>query len=76
MEITYDPRYNVAFIKLREGGEAVETLRISDELNIDISTDGKIYGLELLNANEQLRLEKGLKFIDEAHRKTVEVPLT
>jgi|GEM_PF-2380712 len=27
---------------------------ISDELNIDIGPDGKVYGIELLNANEQL----------------------
>ncbi len=75
MEITYDPRYNIAFIKFRESVEEVEMLRLSDELNIDISADGKIYGLELLNANEQLTPEKGLKFINEAHSKTVEVAL-
>ena len=63
MEITYDPRYNIAFIKFRESVEEVEMLRLSDELNIDISADGKIYGLELLNANEQLTPEKGLKFL-------------
>ena len=29
-------------------------MRISDELNVDIATDGTVYGIELLSANEQL----------------------
>ncbi|MEK7560739.1 MAG: DUF2283 domain-containing protein [Patescibacteria group bacterium] len=58
MKISYDPRYNIAYIALREKREAVETLRLSDEVNIDISSDGKIYGIELLNANAQLPLAK------------------
>jgi len=28
---------------------------VSDELNVDIAPDGSVYGIELLNANEQLR---------------------
>ncbi|MBF0627407.1 MAG: DUF2283 domain-containing protein [Magnetococcales bacterium] len=54
MHLTYDPRYNIAYIRLREERVQVETLRISDELNIDLSPDGKVCGIELLNANEQL----------------------
>ena len=33
----------------------VETIQVSDELNIDIAPDGRVYGIELLNANKQLR---------------------
>jgi uncharacterized protein YuzE len=55
MKLTYDPRYNVAYIRLREPGGQVETIRVSDELNVDLAPDGTIYGIELLNANEQLR---------------------
>ncbi|MBF0309985.1 MAG: DUF2283 domain-containing protein [Magnetococcales bacterium] len=54
MLLSYDPRYNVAYIRLREEMGEVETLRISEELNIDLSPDGKVCGIELLNANEQL----------------------
>ena len=35
----------------------VETIRISDQLTVDISPDGNVYGIELLNANEQLKGE-------------------
>jgi uncharacterized protein YuzE len=57
MKLTYDPRYNIAYIRFHEKPVEVETLKISDELNIDIAADGTIYGIELLNANEQLRRE-------------------
>lgn len=60
MKLSYDPKYNIAYIALREKTEAVETLHISDELNIDIGGDGKIYGIELLNAAQQLQAGKNL----------------
>ncbi|MEO5363726.1 MAG: DUF2283 domain-containing protein [Magnetococcus sp. DMHC-8] len=54
MRLTYDPRYNVAYLRIREKTTELETIRISDELSIDLSSDGKVCGIELLNANEQL----------------------
>jgi uncharacterized protein YuzE len=54
MKVTYDKKYNVAYIRFREKTEEVTTISISDEVNIDIAPDGTIYGIELLNANEQL----------------------
>jgi uncharacterized protein YuzE len=55
MKLSYDPRYNIAYIRLRDKTEQVETIRVSDELNVDLAPDGTVYGVELLNANEQLR---------------------
>jgi uncharacterized protein YuzE len=68
MRLTYDPRYNIAYLRLREKTADVETLRISDELNVDLTPDGIVYGIELLNANEQLRAADGGKLViaDEA----------
>ena len=55
MKLTYDPRYNVGYIQFHEkpSGE-VETIRVSDEMNIDLAPDGTVYGIELLNAKDQL----------------------
>jgi uncharacterized protein YuzE len=53
MQLTYDPGCNIAYIRLRKRSAKVTTLAVSDELNIDIGPDGKVYGIELLNANEQ-----------------------
>ena len=55
MRFTYDPHYNIAYIRFHAKNAEVETIRISDELNIDMAPDGTIYGIELLNANEQLQ---------------------
>ncbi len=77
MKLTYDPRYNIAYIRLYEKPVQVETVKISDELNIDIAPDGTVYGIELLNANEQLGKEDDGKLLvlNESTGKTAEVPL-
>jgi len=54
MKLTYDPSANIAYIHLRKKKAKVTTVRVSDELNVDMAADGSIYGIELLNANEQL----------------------
>jgi len=78
MKFTYDPRYNVAYIRFREKGAEVETVRISDELILDLTPDGKIYGIELLNANEQLQREDAGKLlvVNEATGEQSELPLS
>jgi uncharacterized protein YuzE len=57
MKLTYDPRYNIGYIRFCEKRDEVESIRISDELVVDMAPDGTIYGIELLNANEQLQRE-------------------
>ncbi len=78
MKLTYDPRYNIAYLRLHEKQVEVETLKISDEINIDIAPDGTIYGIELLNANEQLRKEDEGKLlvINEATGDRAEIILS
>ena len=77
MRLTYDPRYNIAYIRFHEKRAEVESLRISDELVVDIAPDGTVYGIELLNANEQLWREHmgRLVVINEATGEQVELPL-
>ena len=60
MKLTYDPRdniYNIAYLRFHEKTAEVETLHVSDELNVDMAPDGTVYGIELLNANQQLGAE-------------------
>jgi len=63
---------------LHEKAVEVQTIKISDELNIDLTPDGTIYGMELLNANEQLRREDEGKLlvINEATGDKTEVSLS
>ncbi len=78
MKVTYDPRHNVAYIRLREQATEVETLRISDELNIDLAPEGTVYGIELLNANAQLALgvDEKLVFVNEESGQVRELDLS
>lgn len=54
MKLSYDPTFNIAYIRFREKKEQVDSVKLSEELIIDIAADGKLYGIELLNASEQL----------------------
>ena len=54
MRLSYDKQLNVAYLRLREKSSEVETLRLSDDLLIDIGPDGRVFGIEFLNAAEQL----------------------
>jgi uncharacterized protein YuzE len=65
MKLTYDPKHNIAYFRLKEKTTQVETVRISESLNIDLAPDGTVYGIELLNANEQLRGREAGKLIVE-----------
>jgi uncharacterized protein YuzE len=78
VQLSYDPRRNIAYLRVREAtGTQVETVRLSDEVNVDLSPDGTLYGIELLNANTQLRASDGGRFVlvDEVAGSRIEVPL-
>jgi uncharacterized protein YuzE len=77
MKLSYDSKYNIAYIKFKDKTEQVETIHLSDEVKIDLTPDGKIYGIELLNANEQLQILKDMKFIftDQSSGLTIELPI-
>ena len=77
MKLTYDSRYNIAYLRLREKTAQVETIQVSDELNIDVAPDGTVFGIELLNANAQLRAQDNgnLVVVNEALGESTQVPL-
>jgi uncharacterized protein YuzE len=76
MKLVYDPRHNIAYLRLHEKTAQVETLHLSDEINVDIAPDGTVYGIELLNANQQLRSEDGGNLVvNEGVGQRREIPL-
>jgi uncharacterized protein YuzE len=46
MKLVYDPRHNIAYLRLHEKTAQVETLYLSDEINVDIAPDGTVYRIE------------------------------
>jgi uncharacterized protein YuzE len=77
MKLTYDPRYNIAYLRFHEKTALVETLHLSDELNVDIAPDGTVYGIEMLNAKQQLTSEDdgNLIVVNEALAQTYKLAL-
>ncbi len=77
MKITYDPRHNIVYLRLEEKTADVETIRVSDALNVDMTPDGRIYGIELLDATRHLKgLMNGRLVVEnEETGETVEVGL-
>jgi uncharacterized protein YuzE len=68
MYLTYDSEANIAYIRFRRKTAKVTTLAVSDELNVDIDRNGRVYGIELLNANQQLGTGRIKKLIIEDRR--------
>ena len=77
MTLTYDLAHDVAYIRLGVPGPQVKTVRVSDDVNVDVGPDGTVYGIELLHATAQLRGgDRGLLVIvDEARGERRELPL-
>ncbi len=40
MKLSYDPRHNIAYLHLQDKTAEVETIRVSDEMNVDLTPDG------------------------------------
>jgi uncharacterized protein YuzE len=77
MKLSYDPRHNIAYLYLLDKTSEVETISVTDNLNVDLTADGTVYGIELLNANEQLSglLPGKLVVQNEATGESIEVGL-
>ena len=61
MRMRYDPEVDILYIRLREG-KIAESDEITPEIIADYAADGKLMGLEILEASEilgrkQMRVE-------------------
>jgi len=67
----------VAYSRFREQYGDIDSVRISDGLAAGMAPDGTLYGIELLNPNEQLHRNatENLLLINEATGEQVEFPL-
>ncbi|MCX8061310.1 MAG: DUF2283 domain-containing protein [Anaerolineales bacterium] len=52
MKIFYDPEVDALYIRLSDGSTEMTTQRLSEEVAINYSPDGKIVGIEVLDASE------------------------
>jgi uncharacterized protein YuzE len=55
VQCTDDPRHTMAYMRFREKLSEVDSVRISDDLVVEMAPDGTLSGIERLEANDQLR---------------------
>ena len=58
MNIQYNDKTDLLYIRLDDRKQNVINKRISEEIVLDIGEDDKIVGIEILDASKQLRLER------------------
>jgi uncharacterized protein YuzE len=56
MRITYDPKYDLLYIKLGEA-EKVLCKEVDEDITFDVDEGGKLVGIEILSASEHLKLD-------------------
>lgn len=49
MHYTYDPQADALYIYLRENLDVVKTIEIDDRRNVDLASDNKAIGVEVLS---------------------------
>jgi uncharacterized protein YuzE len=54
MRITYDPEVDALYIRLLEGEHQCRTLRLTDEVSLNIGEGEALVGIEILHAKEVL----------------------
>jgi len=53
MKVTFDKEADAVYVYFKDiaQGEVSKTISLNDSINIDLDADGKILGIEILNAN-------------------------
>jgi len=54
VRIKYDPEVDAAYISFKRGPVQVTTIRITEDLAIDLGPGEEIVGIEILDASENL----------------------
>lgn len=52
MKISYDPKVDAMYIRFKSG-KYDHTKKVTEEILVDVTKDGKVLGLEILDAKKQ-----------------------
>lgn len=65
MRVEYDKSVDALYIRIHMG-DAVRTVDVQEGVNIDLDAEGRVIGLEILNALQLYRPEELFQFDAEA----------
>jgi uncharacterized protein YuzE len=58
MQVLYDDRQDLLYLRLDERTQEVMNRRLSDDVVLDIGEDDRIVGIEIFDASERLNLSE------------------
>ncbi len=58
MQILYNDKTDLLYLRLDDRKQVVVNKRLSDEIVLDLGEDDRIVGIEFINASRQLNLER------------------
>lgn len=58
MKISYDPVVDAAYISFKEGPTEVTTVRLNDDIAIDLGPGEVVVGIEILGASDHLAIQQ------------------
>ncbi|MBI5841379.1 MAG: DUF2283 domain-containing protein [Chloroflexi bacterium] len=58
MQIVYNPKTDVLYIRLDDAKQDVLNQRVSEDVVLDLGREDKIVGIEILDASAHLNLKK------------------
>lgn len=61
MKITFDAEADAAYIRFREGRVEVTTIRLSEDVAVDLGPGEEVVGIEILDASKNMGLGKARK---------------
>lgn len=64
MKIKYDPEVDAAYISFKKGPTQVTTIRITEDIAIDLGPGEEIVGIEVLDASEHFGFKKDKPVIE------------
>lgn len=71
MNIMYNDKTDLLYIRLDEGKQDVMNRRVSDDIVLDVGDGDKIVGIEILDASRHITLDKLLPITYRVSKRSV-----
>ena len=57
MKIGYDPKVDALYISFKSGPSQVTTLRLNEDVAVDLGPEEEVVGIEVLDASEHVEID-------------------